>query len=450
METTQSGKAKRIELFNLRSINMRVFHLTWLAFFLCFFGWFGIAPMLSIVRDDLGITTDQIVNTNMIAVASTVFMRLIIGWLCDRIGPRITYTWLLILGSIPVMMIGMAQNYEQFLIARMFIGAIGAAFVITQFHTSVMFAPNVVGTANATTAGWGNLGGGVTQQVMPVVFAGVLAYVGAEHLAWRYAMIGPGVLLFVMGFVYYRFTQDTPEGNYKDLPNINKKKSEAKDSIGTVLKDHRVWVLFLIYGACFGVELIVNSKAALYFTDYFDMDIKTAGLIAGLFGLMNLFARSLGGYFGDRFGKIGGLNGRVKWLFVALFMEGLALILFSRMDTIPLIIMSLIFFSLFVQMSEGATYSVVPFINKKALGMVSGIVGAGGNAGAVAGMLLFKKQLTGLEWTDSFYVLGFIVLGVSFSSFLVRFTKKAEVATPAANKEVTVEKHLQPELAEAI
>ena len=111
METTQSGKAKRIELFNLSTINMRVFHLTWLAFFLCFFGWFGIAPMLSIVRDDLGITTDQIVNTNMIAVASTVFMRLIIGWLCDRIGPRITYTWLLILGSIPVMMIGMAQNY---------------------------------------------------------------------------------------------------------------------------------------------------------------------------------------------------------------------------------------------------------------------------------------------------------------------------------------------------
>ena len=147
METTQSGKAKRIELFNLSTINMRVFHLTWLAFFLCFFGWFGIAPMLSIVRDDLGITTDQIVNTNMIAVASTVFMRLIIGWLCDRIGPRITYTWLLILGSIPVMMIGMAQNYEQFLIARMFIGAIGAAFVITQFHTSVMFAPNVVGAA---------------------------------------------------------------------------------------------------------------------------------------------------------------------------------------------------------------------------------------------------------------------------------------------------------------
>ena len=195
------------------------------------------------------------------------------------------------------------------------------------------------------------------------------------------------------------------------------------------------------------MELIVNSKAALYFIDYFDMDIQTAGLIAGLFGLMNLFARSLGGFFGDRFGKSGGLNGRVKWLFVTLFIESLALILFSRMGTIPMIIVSMLLFSLFVQMSEGATYSVVPFVNKKALGMVSGIVGAGGNAGAVAGMLLFKKQLTGLEWTDSFFVLGFIVMAVSFSTFLIRFSKKAEVI---ARKETRAKKEeiiqLQPEL----
>jgi MFS transporter, NNP family, nitrate/nitrite transporter len=447
------GKADKIELFNLKTINMRVFHLTWLAFFLCFFGWFGIAPMLSIVREDLGITTDQIVNTNMIAVASTVFMRLIIGWLCDKIGPRIAYTWLLILGSIPVMLIGLAQNYEQFLIARMFIGAIGAAFVITQFHTSVMFSPKIVGTANATTAGWGNLGGGVTQQVMPFIFAGALFYFGSEHLAWRYAMIGPGILLFIMGIVYYFFTKDTPQGNYADLPDGLEKKKTANGSFLEAVKDYRVWLLFLIYGACFGVELIVNSKAALYFTDYFSMDLKTAGLIAGLFGLMNIFARSLGGLLGDRFGIKGGLNGRVKWLFIALFFEGLALILFSRMGTIPMIIITMLIFSLFVQMSEGATFSVVPFINKKALGSVSGIVGAGGNAGAVAGMLLFKKQMTGLEWTESFLVLGFVVVAVSFCSFLIKFSPEAEAMAkkdseskfaPAVKKRNT--KVLQPEL----
>lgn len=428
MKTLKSSKATKIDLFSLNTVQMRTFHLTWMAFFLCFFGWFGVAPMLKVIREDLGITTDQIVTANMLAVASTVFMRLIIGWLCDKIGARITYSWLLILGAFPVMMIGLAQSYEQFLIARMLIGTIGASFVITQFHTSLMFAPNVVGTANATTAGWGNLGGGVTQQVMPFVFAAVLSIVGSESLAWRYAMIGPGFLLLIMGFVYRKFTKDTPEGNYSEIKAKDRQdgKKGADSSFLTALKDYRVWVLFVIYGACFGVELIVNSKAALYFADYFGMNIKTAGIIAGLFGLMNIFARSLGGYIGDRFGKMGGLSGRVRWLFIGLLCEGIALIIFSRMGTIPTIIISLLVFSIFVQMSEGATYSVVPFINKKALGSISGIVGAGGNAGAVAGMFLFKKGLTGLEWTDSFFYLGLIVAGVSFLSFLVKFSTEAE------------------------
>ncbi len=444
------GKAKKIDLLSLKSPHMRTFHITWLAFFLCFFGWFGISPMLKVVREDLGITTDQIVTANMLAVASTVFMRLIIGWLCDKIGPRLAYAWLLIIGSVPVMLIGLSQNFEQFLLFRFLIGAIGASFVITQFHTSVMFAPNVVGTANATTAGWGNMGGGVTQVIMPFVFAGMLVLFGSESLAWRYAMVGPGILLLIMGFVYLKFTQDTPEGNYDQVKQPQSPKQDKVNLLETV-KDHRVWILFLIYGSCFGVELIVNSKAALYFYDYFNMDIKTAGMIAGLFGLMNLFARSTGGWLGDKFGAKAGLSGRVKWMFVALVMEGIALVIFSRMGTIPTIIASLLVFSLFVQMSEGATFSVVPFINNKALGLVSGIVGAGGNAGAVAGMFLFKKQLTGLEWTDSFFYLGLIVICISFLSFFIRFSSKTEsdlkqeMKTYLVEKEKSAEKELVPE-----
>lgn len=446
MKNSKHGKATKIKLWSINTPQMRTFHLTWMAFFLCFFGWFGVAPMLTIIRDDLNITTDQIVTANMVAVASTVFMRLIIGWLCDKIGPRIAYAWLLMLGAIPVMLIGLSQNYEQFLIFRMLIGAIGASFVITQFHTSVMFAPNIVGTANATTAGWGNLGGGVTQQVMPFVFAGALVIFGSEHLAWRYAMVAPGVLLFIMGIIYLKFTQDTPHGNYNELKETGKR--SRKDASGAAFiaayKDYRVWVLFVIYGACFGVELIVNSKAALYFYDYFGMSLTTAGIIAGLFGSMNIFARSLGGFIGDKLGKSLGLSGRVRWLFIAIFMEGIVLVIFSRMGTIPTIVGSLLVFSLFVQMSEGATYSVVPFINKKALGAVSGIVGAGGNAGAVAGMFLFKKELTGLEWTDSFLILGLIVSSVSFLSFLVRFSVQTETEVKEEMEESLVSQEPEP------
>jgi NNP family nitrate/nitrite transporter-like MFS transporter len=148
--------------------------MTWFAFFLCFFGWFGIAPLMAIVREDLMLTKAQVGNTIIASVAITVLVRLLIGPLCDKYGSRLTYTWLLILGSLPVMAISLAQSYESFLLFRLAIGAIGASFVITQYHTSMMFAPNCIGTANATTAGWGNLGGGVTQMIMPLIFSAFL------------------------------------------------------------------------------------------------------------------------------------------------------------------------------------------------------------------------------------------------------------------------------------
>ena len=196
---------------------MRTFHMTWFAFFLCFFGWFGIAPLMAVVREDLSLTPEQVGNTIIASVAITVIARLFIGWLCDKIGPRKAYTWLLALGSIPVMSIGLADSYETFLMFRLAIGAIGASFVITQYHTSVMFAPNVVGTANATTAGWGNLGGGVTQLVMPVLFAGFMGLGFGEGLSWRLCMVVAGAVCFLTGVAYYFLTQDAPDGNYKDL-----------------------------------------------------------------------------------------------------------------------------------------------------------------------------------------------------------------------------------------
>jgi NNP family nitrate/nitrite transporter-like MFS transporter len=83
----------------------------------------------------------QIANINIAAVAITILVRLIIGPLCDRFGPRKTYTGLLLLGAIPVLGVAFAQSYESFLFFRLGIGAVGASFVITQYHTSVMFGP---------------------------------------------------------------------------------------------------------------------------------------------------------------------------------------------------------------------------------------------------------------------------------------------------------------------
>src|SRR5207248_6440301 len=100
-------KATNIALLDFSSAPMRAFHMTWLAFFMCFFGWFGIAPLMPVVRDELHLTKDQVGNSIIASVAITILARLLIGWLCDRIGPRRAYTWLLLLGSLPVMGIGL-------------------------------------------------------------------------------------------------------------------------------------------------------------------------------------------------------------------------------------------------------------------------------------------------------------------------------------------------------
>ena len=429
------GKATQIRLFDFSTVPMRTFHMTWIAFFLCFFGWFGIAPLMAVVRDDLGLTNEQIGNTIIASVAITVIARLAVGWLCDRIGPRKTYCWLLALGSIPVMSIGLANSYEAFLLFRLAIGAIGASFVITQYHTSVMFAPNTVGTANATTAGWGNLGGGVTQIAMPLLFGAVMALVADETLGWRLAMVIPGLALLATSALYRKLTQDSPGGNFDRL-RAGGEIASPNAVAGAFLKacsDRRVWALFVIYGACFGVELTINNIAALYFHDNFGLGLSAAGLVAGLFGLMNIFARTLGGIAGDRCGLRWGLRGRVRFLGAILFLEGLALMLFSQQEALPPAIGTLILFSLCVQMSEGATYSVVPFVNRKALGAVAGIVGAGGNAGAVAAGFLFKTE--SLTWPQGLLILGVAVTAVSAMAPLVRFSCADEAAVAIETSE---------------
>jgi NNP family nitrate/nitrite transporter-like MFS transporter len=430
-----AGKATRIELANFSSPPMRAFHLSWIAFFVCFFSWFGVAPLMKVVRSELDLSGEQVGWCIIGSVAATILARLIVGSLCDRYGPRITYTWLLILGSLPVMGIALSNNFAQFLVFRILIGTIGASFVITQCHTSLMFAPNCVGTANATAAGWGNLGGGVTQVAMPLLFALFAGTIGLSASAsWRLAMIVAGAACVVVGVAYYFLTQDTPEGNFRDLRAAGKLRANKRNGrlFVEACKDRRVWALFAIYGACFGIELTIDNIAVLYFVDYFDYfkhldaaeSLKIAGMIAALFGGMNLFARALGGWIGDQCGKRWGFSGRVKWLFLALFCEGIGLMLFSQATVLVLAIPLMMTFALFVKMSNGATYAVVPFIKRESVGTVSGIVGAGGNVGAVAAGFLFKTQ--GLDWHTALFMLGSAVTAISFLAFAVAFQPQAE------------------------
>jgi len=408
----------KLKIFSLSGIQMRTFHITWLMFFVCFFGWFGLAPLMPTIRADLGLTKAQIGNTIIASVSSTIIARLVIGRLCDTWGPRITAVRLLLVGSLPVFLVGLANNYTTFLLFRLGIGVIGASFVITQFHTSMMFAAKIKGTANAVTGGWGNLGGGVTNMVMPLIFATIVGFGYTAHEAWRYAMIVPGVMMLIMAFLYYKFTKDTPNGNYKEIGRTAGAKTKTDWS---VLGDWRVWALALAYGMCFGMEITFDNVASLHFVDTFKLDQSSAGFWAGIFGFMNLFARALGGIVSDKVGNKYGMRGKGLLLGSVLMLEGLGLLVFAQAGTLVLAIASMLLFALFLKMANGATYGIVPFINEKNVGLVAGIVGAGGNLGGMSFGFLFKSE--SITYIEAFRYIGIIVIVVSVIIFITRFRK---------------------------
>lgn len=422
-------QATRIDLFSFKSAPMRAFHMSWLAFFTCFVAWFGVAPLMPLLREEFQLSGAQVGRTMIASVAGTIFARLLIGPLCDKYGPRRMYTWLLALGALPVAGVALAWNYESLLVFRLAIGMVGASFVVTQYHTSQMFAANTVGTANATAAGWGNAGGGVAQVLMPFTVSTLLLLGLDKSSGWRVAMLVPAGLMLLLAFFYYRLTQDTPSGNF-DATRARKTAANKSGSFKAAAADTRVWVLALAYGACFGIELTANNIAALYFHDRFSLGLTAAGVLAALHGLTNVFARSLGGYIGDKLGVRFGLAAR-GWLLGGLLLaEGLALFAFSAADRLPYAVLSLVLFGLFVAMSCGATYSVVPFVNRSAMGSVSGIVGAGGNLGAVLSATLLGAGVVSTE--GGFFYMAVAVCIAGVVTLLVRFQRDvAPAALPA-------------------
>ena len=417
---TLNKPLEKLNIFSFKGIQMQTFHITWLTFFVCFFGWFGIAPLMPAIRADLGLTKSQVGNTIIAAVSATIFARLLIGRLCDTWGPRKTYTALLLIGSIPVMLVGLAKDYTTFLLFRLAIGVIGASFVITQFHTSVMFAPKIKGTANAVAGGWGNLGGGITQLAMPAIMAAIIGFGYVKSDAWRLAMIFPGVLMLIMAYVYYNFTKDTPEGNYDEIDRTVAQKSSVP--FGKAVSDLRVWALALAYACCFGVEITFDGVAALYFFDTFKLTETEAGFWAMLFGFMNIFARALGGIFADRVGAKYGMRGKGILLASMLAIEGVGIVLFASSGNLTMAIMSMLTFAMFLKMANGTTFAIVPFVNPKAVGIISGVVGAGGNIGGMLMGFLFKSK--DISYGQAFMYIGMVVVAIGLVLYLVNFDKK--------------------------
>jgi NNP family nitrate/nitrite transporter-like MFS transporter len=132
------------------------------------------------------------------------------------------------------------------------------------------------------------------------------------------------------------------------------------------LKDYRVVFMMFQYSACFGCELVMNNKLATHFSDYFGVDLVAAGALAMSFGGMNLFARSLGGILSDFLNRRYAMPGRLWAHFISLTGEAVFLFLFGCVTSDmgwPVALLVLCIFSTFVNMAEGTSYAIVPYIH---------------------------------------------------------------------------------------
>lgn len=79
VDPDQGDKATEIKLCSFARPHMRAFHCSWWTFFVAFFIWFAIAPLLPEMKITLNLTPQEIWTSNICSVLGTIFMRFFVG-----------------------------------------------------------------------------------------------------------------------------------------------------------------------------------------------------------------------------------------------------------------------------------------------------------------------------------------------------------------------------------
>lgn len=417
VDHTAGDRATEIKLCSLQRPHMRALHCAWISFFLAFMIWFAVAPLLAEIQDDLNLSKKEIWTSSITNDITAIFLRIIMGPVCDSYGARIPMAVVLVLAAIPTAMVGLVNTAAGLAVTRFFIGIAGSSFVMAQFWPSRMFSREIAGTANGIVGGWGNLGGAFTQLLMGSCLFPFFTdiYDGDSEKAWRTICVIPAGIALCWGLILPFLCDDAPMGNYQEM-----RKNGSMDQIffTTSLRSgvtRNTWILWIQYACTFGVELVMNNGAVLYFTSEFGLTTEEASSISFIYGSMNIFARALGGLVSDRLNLKIGMRGRLWLQTLLIIAEGIMIIVFAFTQSLGGAVAVMCIFSIFTQAAEGAIYGVVPYVSKLYTGAVAGFVGAGGNAGSVVFGLGFRS----LAYRDAFLAMGSIVVASSsLSSFI--------------------------------
>ncbi|MFZ1729841.1 MAG: NarK family nitrate/nitrite MFS transporter [Bacteroidota bacterium] len=236
---------KKPELMDFTQERIRVLHYTWIAFFISFYVWFNMAPLATTMLRQLNwLTAEHLKILAICNVALTIPARIIVGALIDRYGPRVVFSALLIVMSIPTFIFAFGDSFLQLLISRLVLGSIGASFVVGIRMVSQWFPPKMMGRAEGFYAGWGNFGSAWAAMTLPWIALTVMQnWFGAGEDSWRWALFVNGLVSLVYGVMYYFLVRDMPKG----MNFVGSKKTQPMEvSSWGDLVQYLVWSIPLV------------------------------------------------------------------------------------------------------------------------------------------------------------------------------------------------------------
>ncbi len=451
--------SEKINLLSFKG-NMRVLHITWMAFFISFAVWFNHAPLMVIIRDVFQLTSQEVSVLLILNVALTIPARILVGMLVDRYGPRLMFSGILIASSFLCTFFALAETFQQLAVARFLLGFVGAGFVVGIRMIGEWFPAKQAGAAQGIYGGWGNFGSAASALALPTL----ALWLGGDN-GWRYAIGVTAIISLLYGIYYYFAVTDTPKGStyfkskkmgamevtsktdfvlytvmsapiYGALALLVWKLSPAGMGwFGTPLSNAIYFAIVVVYGyqvfhiyqvnkdvfskpvpemfryrfkqvaildlaymVTFGSELALVSMLPLFYVDTFGLSPVAAGIVAGAYPVMNLIARPGGGIMSDRVGR--------KRTLVILF-AGIAasFMMLAQVDTgwaVPLVVANTLLCGLFAKGGSGAVFAMVPLIQRRMTGQIAGMAGAYGNVGG----LLFLTVLSFVSAPIFFLVIG--------------------------------------------
>jgi NNP family nitrate/nitrite transporter-like MFS transporter len=470
-----------LNLFALKEDKIRILHLSWFAFFLSFMVWFAHAPLLSMIRDSLQLNGQEVKVLLILNIALTIPARIIVGILVDKYGPKLMFSSILVLGGLISIGFALTQNYQQLAIARLLSGFVGAGFVVGIRMISEWFPARQTGIAQGIYGGWGNFGSAGAALLLPslalyfgaengwryaVACTGIIALIygviyyfsvsntpkgstyfkpkkmGAMEVTSRFDLF----LYIIMNAPMYLALAVLTWKLSAKLQWIDTTFAYSIYAILALLYCFQVWniiqvnkaifhtevpklqrysfkqvaILDLAYFLTFGTELAVVSMLPLFYIDTFGVEPIKAGILAGIYPVINLFARPGGGWLSDKIGRKITLT--IVTFGVAGSFYGLSHV--SADWPLWLVVLATIFGGIFSKAGSGAVYAMVPLIQRRMTGQIAGMAGAYGNVGGV----IFLTVLSFVTAADFFLFISATAALVFFAIILLLKEPKGPMA----------------------